>query len=131
MVDKVRKIRYSIKAFKREKDFGWSNTQAAQETPLLRAQAGKPARGFKSLLLRHLFWPVGETVNSHAFHACIHGFESRTGHQYWYETLFSPLGRAFLLILLTLLILFESWKTTAWLTFLQKFCLIKNLCAHK
>jgi hypothetical protein len=25
-------------------------------------------------------WPVGETVNSHAFHACIHGFESRTGH---------------------------------------------------
>ena len=25
--------------------------------------------------------PVGETVNSHAFHACIHGFESRTGHQ--------------------------------------------------
>ena len=56
MVDKVRKIRYSIKAFKREKDFGWSNTQVAQETPLLRAQAGKPARGFKSLLLRHLFY---------------------------------------------------------------------------
>ena len=27
-------------------------------------------------------WPVGETVNSHAFHACIHGFESRTGHHY-------------------------------------------------
>ena len=26
-------------------------------------------------------WPVGETVNSHAFHACTHGFESRTGHQ--------------------------------------------------
>ena len=26
-------------------------------------------------------WPVGETVNSQAFHACIHGFESRTGHQ--------------------------------------------------
>ena len=25
-------------------------------------------------------WRVGETVNSHAFHACIHGFESRTGH---------------------------------------------------
>ena len=25
-------------------------------------------------------WPVGETVNSHAFHACIHGFESRTGY---------------------------------------------------
>ncbi len=27
-----------------------------------------------------ILWPVGETVNSHAFHACIHGFESRTGH---------------------------------------------------
>ena len=27
-------------------------------------------------------WPVGETVNSHAFHACIHGFESRTGHHF-------------------------------------------------
>ena len=27
-------------------------------------------------------WRVGETVNSHAFHACIHGFESRTGHHY-------------------------------------------------
>ncbi len=25
-------------------------------------------------------WRVGETVNSHAFHACIHGFESRTRH---------------------------------------------------
>ena len=25
--------------------------------------------------------PVGEVVNSHAFHACIHGFKSRTGHQ--------------------------------------------------
>ena len=25
-------------------------------------------------------WLVGETVNSHAFHACIHGFESRTSH---------------------------------------------------
>jgi hypothetical protein len=25
-------------------------------------------------------WPVGETVNSHASHACIHGFKSRTGH---------------------------------------------------
>ena len=23
---------------------------------------------------------VGETVNSHAFHACLHGFESRTSH---------------------------------------------------
>lgn len=31
----------------------------------------------------HLFytWPVGETVNTHAFHACIYGFEPRTGHQ--------------------------------------------------
>ena len=27
-------------------------------------------------------WRVGETVNSHAFHACIHGFESRTGHHF-------------------------------------------------
>ncbi len=26
------------------------------------------------------FWPVGEMVNSYAFHAYIHGFESRTGH---------------------------------------------------
>ena len=26
-------------------------------------------------------WRIGETVNSHAFHACIHGFESRTSHQ--------------------------------------------------
>ena len=25
---------------------------------------------------------VGETVNSQAFHACIHGFESRTSHHY-------------------------------------------------
>ena len=29
------------------------------------------------------YWPVGETVNSHAFHACTHGFEPRTGHQYF------------------------------------------------
>ena len=27
-------------------------------------------------------WLVGETVNSHAFHACIHGFESRTSHHF-------------------------------------------------
>ena len=27
-------------------------------------------------------WRVGETVNSHAFHACIHGFESRTRHHF-------------------------------------------------
>ena len=27
-------------------------------------------------------WPVGEAVNTHAFHACIHGFKSRTGHQH-------------------------------------------------
>ena len=33
------------------------------------------------LLQSKINWPVGETVNSHAFHACIHGFESRTGHQ--------------------------------------------------
>ena len=36
-------------------------------------------------------WLVGETVNSHAFHACIHGFESRTGHHKWR---FSSVGRA-------------------------------------
>ena len=36
-------------------------------------------------------WRVGETVNSHAFHACIHGFESRTGHHIWR---FSSVGRA-------------------------------------
>ena len=36
-------------------------------------------------------WLVGETVNSHAFHACIHGFESRTGHHIWR---FSSVGRA-------------------------------------
>ena len=28
----------------------------------------------------YIQWRVGETVNSHAFHACIHGFESRTRH---------------------------------------------------
>ncbi len=28
-----------------------------------------------------ILWPVGETVNSYAFHAYIHGFEPRTGHQ--------------------------------------------------
>ena len=27
-------------------------------------------------------WPVGETVNTHAFHACICGFEPRTGHHF-------------------------------------------------
>ena len=32
------------------------------------------------LLQSKINWPVGETVNSHAIHACIHGFESRTGH---------------------------------------------------
>ena len=36
-------------------------------------------------------WLVGETVNSHAFHACIHGFESRTSHHFWR---FSSVGRA-------------------------------------
>ena len=25
--------------------------------------------------------PVGEAVNTHGFHPCIHGFDSRTGHQ--------------------------------------------------
>ena len=30
-------------------------------------------------------------LNSHAFHACIHGFESRTGHHLWR---FSSVGRA-------------------------------------
>ena len=25
--------------------------------------------------------PLEKWLNSHAFHACIHGFESRTGHQ--------------------------------------------------
>ena len=34
------------------------------------------------LLQSKINWPVGETVNSHAFHACIHGFESRTGHHF-------------------------------------------------
>ena len=37
-------------------------------------------------------WRVGETVNSHAFHACIHGFESRTGHQKVYK---SPINGLF------------------------------------
>ena len=26
------------------------------------------------------FGPLEKRLNSHAFHACIHGFESRTGH---------------------------------------------------
>lgn len=26
------------------------------------------------------FGPLEKRFNSHAFHACIHGFESRTGH---------------------------------------------------
>ena len=26
-------------------------------------------------------WPVGEAVNTYAFHAYMHGFKSRTGHQ--------------------------------------------------
>ena len=30
----------------------WRSTQEVEEAPLLRAQVGKPARGFKSLLLR-------------------------------------------------------------------------------
>ena len=30
--------------------------------------------------IRGLWWRVGETVNSLAFHASIHGFESRTRH---------------------------------------------------
>ena len=34
----------------------------------------------KALLILQL-WLVGETVNSLAFHASIHGFESRTSHQ--------------------------------------------------
>ena len=33
--------------------------------------------------MTHLYrWPVGETVNTHAFHACIYGFEPRTGHHF-------------------------------------------------
>ena len=39
----------------------------------------------------YIQWRVGETVNSHAFHACIHGFESRTSHHFWR---FSSVGRA-------------------------------------
>ena len=32
----------------------------------------------------HIYlWRVGETVNSHAFHACIHGFESRTRQHFF------------------------------------------------
>ena len=27
-------------------------------------------------------WPVGETVNTPAFHAGMHGFEPRTGHHF-------------------------------------------------
>ena len=34
-----------------------------------------------AILIYILYWPVGEAVNTHAFHACIHGFKSRTGHQ--------------------------------------------------
>ena len=28
-------------------------------------------------------WPVGEMVNTPAFHAGIHGFEPRTGHHFY------------------------------------------------
>ena len=40
-----------------------------------------------------LMWPVGETVNSHAFHACTHGFESRTGHQFEIYTQKVPIAQ--------------------------------------
>ena len=38
-----------------------------------------------------LSWPVGEVVNTHGFHPCIHGFKSRTGHHLWG---ISSVGRA-------------------------------------
>ena len=36
--------------------------------------------GSSNLLRSANIWPVGEAVNTHGFHPCIHGFESRTGH---------------------------------------------------
>ncbi len=49
-------------------------------------------RGFESLSLRQaLYWPVGEAVNTPAFHAGMQGFESPTGHHFWK---FSSAGRA-------------------------------------
>ena len=35
-----------------------------------------------SNLVFSAIWPVGEAVNTHGFHPCIHGFKSRTGHHY-------------------------------------------------
>ena len=37
-------------------------------------------------------WPVGETVNTPAFHAGMHGFEPRTGHHLFYFGGLAQLG---------------------------------------
>ena len=42
-----------------------------------------------------LIWPVGEAVNTHAFHACIHGFKSRTGHHFISECRILAITSAF------------------------------------
>ncbi len=81
MVDKLRKIRYSIKAFKRNKRL-WLEQYSSGSRDASAKGAGweTGARVQIPLAPPSFLWPVGETVNSHAFHACIHGFESRTGH---------------------------------------------------
>ena len=41
--------------------------------------------GSSPMLSAIYFGPLEKWLNSHAFHACIHGFESRTGHHNLYD----------------------------------------------
>ena len=64
----------------------WPHSSAVEQPAVNRLVASS------ILAVAAIYGSLVKLLNTHAFHACIHGFESRTSHHYFRS--FSSIGRA-------------------------------------